>query len=204
MQALAARYITEEEYWELEANSETKHEYFNGYVYAMASGSNRHAVISANANIALGSRLRGKPCRSVVADQRVKVEATGLQTYPDVAVYYPPARFEGKNDEVLLNPTVLIEVLSPSTAAYDKGDKFDHYKQIESLCDYILIEQKKMQVEHYHRLENGDWLLRTLSTPEARVTLESVDCVLPLDELYDGVQFPTEPQPLRALTPPEE
>jgi len=204
MQALAERYITVEEYWELESTSPVKHEYFDGCIYAMAGGSNRHAVVCTNASAALSVRLRGKPCRAVSSEQRVKIEATGLETYPDTSVYCPPSRFEGKNDEVLLTPAVLIEVLSPSTSAYDKGDKFGHYKQIESLRDYLLVEQKKMQVEHFHRLENGDWLLKTLSTLDAKVELESIDCVLPLNELYDGVEFSNEPQLLRALTPAPE
>ena len=191
------QYITEEEYWALEVDSPVKHEYYNGDIYAMAGGSHEHALIAANAILALGSRLRGKRCRAVSSDQHVKIEATGLNTYPDVTVFCQPARFDPNHQDTLLNPTVLIEVLSPSTRNYDKGDKFDHYKQITSLRDYLLISTDKMQVQHYHRLENGDWLLHTADNGEATIALESIDADLPLNELYETVTFPDEPRRLR-------
>jgi Uma2 family endonuclease len=198
MQALATRFITEEEYWALEAQSPIKHEYFDGCIYAMAGGSNRHAVLCTKAAIAVGSRLRGKPCRVVGSEQRVKIEATGLQTYPDVSIYCPPARFEGNTNEVLLNPSVIIEVLSPSTELYDRGAKFEHYKQISSLTDYLLVAQDHVQVDHYRRQENGDWLLHTARTLDESITLEVVSAAVPLGELYDGIEFPAEPRPLRS------
>src|SRR5687768_13215855 len=161
MRVLAPEFITEEEYWQLEEQSETKYEYFNGEIFAMSGGSPEHAVLSVNASTALNNQLRGKPCRVGSSDQRVKVEATGLSTYPDVVVYCRPWRFDPRNADTLLTPTLIVEVLSPSTLNYDKGTKFDNYKQIESLRDYLLISQDKVQVEHYRRLDNGDWLLHT-------------------------------------------
>ena len=208
MQELAARYITEEEYIDFEEQSPVKHEYFDGCIYAMSGGSNRHAVLCTNAAAALVSRLRGKPCRAVGSEQRVKIEATGLQTYPDVSVYCLPARFEGKSNEMLLNPTVIIEVLSPSTEiyfqAYDQGTKFEHYKQLPSLTDYLLIAQDHVQVDHFHRQENGDWLLHTARTIEESIALDAVGAALPLGELYDGIEFPAEPLPLRPQVPDAE
>ena len=191
------RYITEAEYWELEVDSPVKHEYYDGCIYAMAGGSHEHALLAANALGMLFARLRGKPCRAVGSDQHVKVEATGLQTYPDVTVFCAPARFDPNHRDTLLNPIVLIEVLSPSTRNYDKGAKFDNYKQIPSLCDYLLISSDQTQVEHYHRLENGDWLLHSAEFLEAVIMLESIDAALPLNELYEAVDLPDEPRRLR-------
>ena len=128
-QALAKQeYITEAEYWAQEVDSPVKHEYYDGCIYAMAGGSYEHALLAANALLALGTRLRGKRCRVIGSDLHVKVEAIGLQTYPDVTVFCAPARFDPNHKDTLLNPTVLIEVLSPSTRNYDKGEKFDNYR----------------------------------------------------------------------------
>jgi Uma2 family endonuclease len=201
MQALAERYISEEEYWILEAESNIKHEYFDGGIYAMSGGNNRHALLCTNVSALLGSQLCGKNCRAVNSEQRVKIEATGLQTYPDASVYCAPARFEGKHNEVLLNPRVIIEVLSPSTEAYDRGNKFTHYKQIASMTDYLLIAQNRLQVDHFHRLENGDWLLHTATAPEETLTLHSIACTLMLGDLYDGLELSSELPLLREDTP---
>lgn len=197
MQDLVAPYITESEYWALEARSEVRHEYLDGCMYAMAGGSNRHAVLCTNAAIAIGSSLRGQPCRAVGSEQRVKVEATGLQTYPDLSVYCAPARFEGPSNEVLLNPRVIIEVLSPTTEAYDRSTKFDHYKQLPSLIDYLLVAQTHCQVDHFRRQDNGDWLLHTALTLEESIALDSINVTVRLLDLYDGIEFLGGPRPLR-------
>ncbi|MDQ3814367.1 MAG: Uma2 family endonuclease [Armatimonadota bacterium] len=173
MQALAEHYITEDEYWALEAGSDIKHEYFDGCIFSRPGGSPEHNRLAANAVISLGSQLRGTPCRAVGSDQRVKVEATGLNTYSDVVVYCRPWRFDPREKNTLLNPVVLIEVLSDSTADYDRTIKFDHYKQIESLRDYILIAQDRVRVEHFHRTATGSiasprlWGYRSPSTASA-------------------------------------
>ncbi len=192
-----ANYITEEEYRELEMNSNIKHEYFDGEIFAMSGGTNKHAEISGNVYHALRNQLRGKSCRPVGSDQMVKVEATGLGTYPDVSVYCRAARFEGKGDQALLTPVVLVEVLSPSTASYDRGEKFDHYKQMPSLCDYIIVWQDCVRVEHYHRLENGDWLLHSAWTRDETIALESIGAVLALADVYEDVEAPSGPLLLR-------
>ena len=192
-----ARYITEEEYREMEANSEVKHEYFDGEIFSMAGGTNKHAVLGGNVYAALHNQLRGKSCRPVGSDQMVKIEATNLSTYADIAVYCKDARFEGKGDQALLTPVVLVEVLSPSTANYDRGEKFDHYKQMPSLCDYIIVWQDCVRVEHYHRLDNGDWLLHSATTREESIELQSVEAVLPLGEIYEDVDVPSGPLLLR-------
>ena len=190
MQAQLPHYITPEEYLEGEEISEVKHEYFDGRVFAMAGGTNAHAVICTNVSGLLLAQLRGKTCRVVSSEQRVKIEATGLHVYSDASVYCEGARFDGAGDTNLLDPTVIIEVLSRSTSAYDRGDKFDHYKRIETLRDYILIEQRRAHVEHFHRLEDDSWLLRSYDFLDAVVTLDSIDCRVALRDLYDGINVP--------------
>lgn len=197
MQALAQAYISEEEFWQLEAHAQRKHEYFDGGIYAMSGGSNRHSVLGTNAAAALVAQLRGRTCRATNGDQAVKIESSGLITYPDVSVYCQPARFEGSGDRALLNPVVLIEVLSPSTASYDRGQKFRYYQQIDSLRDYLLVEQDFLQVDHFHRLDADQWLLRTFPALDAEIALESIGCTLALRDLYDGVEFFEGPQLLR-------
>ena len=191
MQALAYHYISEEEYLELEEESLEKHEYFDGEIFAMAGGTAEHNVLGANVIVSLGSQLRGKPCRVATSDQRVKVSAEGLYTYPDAVVYCPPFQFDSIKKTTLLNPVVIIEVLSASTADYDKGKKFDSYKKIESLRDYVLISQDEMRVEHFHRNERDEWIHDAQSTASSAITLASIDCVLPLADVYDGIEVPT-------------
>ena len=190
MRAVAEHFITEAEYLELEETASIKHEYFQGCIYAMSGGSNTHAVLCTNAAVTLVTRLRGKECRAVGSEQRVKIEATGLLTYPDASVYCPPARFEGRHDETLLNPTAIVEVLSPSTQTYDRTTKFDHYKQIASLTDYILIEQEHVRVEHYQRGEGDVWTVRIYNQRSRSVALTSLDLELPLEELYERLELP--------------
>ena len=189
MEMLQPRYISEEEYDEMEEISNVKHEYFNGEVYAMSGGTNRHAVICTNVAAALHAALKGKPCRVVASEQRVKIEASGLQTYPDASVYCPDARFAGKGDQMLLSPTVLIEVLSPSTETYDRGAKFIHYKRLPSLCDYVLVTQAYILVEHFHRHDAESWLLKTYNELEHKVWLDSIECEISLADLYDGIEL---------------
>lgn len=190
MQALAPRDITEDEYWKMEEDSLIKHEYFAGQIYAMAGASRVHNVIAMNAGGSLTSQLKGKRCRVVGSDQHVKVEATGLQTYPDIVVYCPPVRFDSKRKDTLLEPTVLIEVLSPKTADYDRTDKFDHFKQIPTLCDYLLIAQDKRRVEHFHRDENNHWILQTATQNDDAISLESIGCDLKIEDVYDATDLP--------------
>jgi len=142
MQAQLPHYITPAEYLAGEETSSIKHEYYDGQIYAMAGGTNAHAILCSNTLIALGAQLLGKSCRAVSSEQRVKIEATGLHVYPDTSVYCQDARFDGAGDTNLLDPTVIVEVLSRSTSAYDRGDKFDHYKRIETLRDYILSNKR--------------------------------------------------------------
>ena len=190
MQALEKLYISEEEYLEGEKISPLKHEWFDGEVFAMAGGTPEHSAIGLNVGGTLRAALRGKPCRAYNGDMQVKIEATGLRTYPDVSIVCPPERFDPNDPNALLNPKVLIEVLSPSTENYDRTAKFDHFKQIESLTDYLLISANRVRVERYARAENGSWNLQTFTLRSETVALESADVELPLDEIYERLELP--------------
>lgn len=157
-----------------------------------------HNVIAANTLATIGNQLRGKNVRAVGSDQHVTVEATGLQTYLDVTVYCDDARFDKRRKDTLLEPTVVIEVLSPSAADYDRTGKFDHFKQIPTLCDYLLIAQDKQRIEHFHRNQNDEWVLKTAILAGESVTLESIECALSLEDVYDGVDVPPALEILRA------
>ncbi len=184
MEAIAEKLISEEEYWKLEAVSEIKHEYFNGRIYAMAGGTPSHNAVSHNIQGSLFSRLRGKSCRGYGSDQAVK--ASGLITYPDALIVCPPENYD-KN--ALLNPRVMIEVLSPSTEKYDRTDKFEFVKQIESLSHYILVAQDRVRVEHYER--NGEnWIVRSYYQRDDVLVLADLELEIPLEEIYDRLDLP--------------
>jgi Uma2 family endonuclease len=179
--------VTEAEYVEAERRAERKSELVNGEVYAMAGAKPRHNALAMNLAIALGVSLkaRGAPCWVLGSDQRVPVEATKLNTYPDVSVACPPA-FHDTYRDALCNPTVLVEVLSSSTEAYDRGAKFSHYQRLESLTDYVLVSQAEHRVDHFHRVDSGQWLLTPLAGDDAVLELASIGCSIPLADLYAG------------------
>jgi len=179
------------EYLEMERLSETKHEYVNGRVYAMSPGAtNAHYLITMNLLRALLIQTDGRPCRVFAGDARVKVSPTGMYTYPDIAALCGEPRFENyKGIDTLLNPSALIEVLSPTTETYDRGDKFEHYSYIDSLQEYVLVSQSRMRVEQFVR-DGADWHLSNLTDPQAVVRLASIGCEIPLAQIYHSVEFP--------------
>lgn len=194
----ARQRITEAEYLAIEQLSEEKHEFFNGEVFAMAGASPEHNTVALNIAGELRTRLKGRPCQPYSSDQRVKIEATGLNTYPDVSVVCGEQRFDDTSPRALLNPTLIVEVLSEKTEAYDRGDKFDHYRQLDSLQEYLLVSPNRARVERYLRTPGGaEWVLTVVSGRDTAIYLPSVDCELPLAEIYDKLQFPTGGQPLR-------
>src|SRR5688500_12063539 len=178
-----------EEYLAFERKADQKHEFVNGAIFAMAGASRAHNRIATNVTGELYGQLRGRPCEVCGSDMRVKVSATGLYTYPDVVVVCGDALFEDAEVDTLLNPTAIIEVLSPSTEAYDRGDKFAHFRRLESLREYVLIAQDRHRVEQYLRQEDGRWLLGEVSEAGATVHLESVGCHLLLSDVYARVTF---------------
>lgn len=178
-----------EEYLALERQAETKSEYVNGEIYAMAGASREHNYIAGDLFGELRSQLRGRNCKLFMSDMRVRVKPTGLYTYPDVVVVCGRPRFDDTQVDVLLNPTVIFEVLSDSTEAYDRGAKFAHYRYLESLQEYILIAQDRMQVDHYARMGN-QWLLTVFSHPDEVLSLPSIECAIPLSEIYAQIELP--------------
>jgi len=190
-------YLTPEEYLALERQGETKSEYWRGEVFALAGASRGHNLIAFNLASAFGPQLKHRPCEAYVSDMRVKAASAGLYAYPDVAVVCGKAEFEDRNEDTLLNPTVIIEVLSPSTEAYDRGAKFEFYRTLESLSDYLLVSQNKPTIEHYTRHGDDRWLLATYTGLDAVAQLASIGCELRLADVYDKVEWPAEaaPQP---------
>jgi len=183
-------HLSPQEYLAGERQASSKSEYLNGDVFAMAGASARHVLIATNVVRELGTQLKGKDCRVYSADLRVKVSATGLYTYPDVAVVCGHLLFDDEQQDTLLNPTLLAEVLSESTKDYDRGGKFEHYRTLGSLQEYVLIAQDRPHVEHYLRQPDGRWLLEETNRLNDSVTLPSISCTLALAEIYDKADLP--------------
>lgn len=183
------RCVSEQDYYAGEEVSSVKHEWFDGEVFAMAGGGYNHTTICGNVFAAAKNALRGRSCKARSGEQRVKVEATGLITYPDAVIFCPPARFEGSNQHTLLTPKVLFEVLSESTERYDRRRKFEAYKRIESFTDYVLIDQNYIFVEHFRRTENG-WLYSSYAHRDDVLRLESIEVELALNDIYEELELP--------------
>ena len=169
------------------AQTGIKHEYLNGEITAMVGASVAHNLISVNVLTALRTQMRGRPCNVFSGDMRVKVSATGLYTYPDVSALCGERQLEDDMFDTLLNPSVIIEILSPSTEAYDRGIKFAHYQRIASLQVYILIAQDRRRIEIYRRQESDNWLYAAAEGADARVDLDVIGCNLTAAEVYEGV-----------------
>lgn len=175
-------------YVALENEAAEKSELFNGQIYAMAGATPTHVRISGNVYHAIRTQLRGKPCEPFNSDLRVRVDETGAFVYPDVTVACPPLIFAEDDANALTNPVVVIEVLSPSTEANDRGAKWGHYQHLASLRDYVLVAQNQKRVEHYERLDDGSWRY-SVAENDGAASLSSIECVLNLDEVYERVEF---------------
>lgn len=195
------RYFTEEQYLAFEEESETKHEYRCGEIFAMSGASFRHARIATNFLIALGAKLRGKPCQPLNSDMRMSVKKARLFTYPDITVVCGKPVFDERNAHTLTNPTLLVEVLSPSTERYDRTTKFRMYKQIPTLREYVLVSQSEPLVEKFVRDEHDNWITTDAVGMEATVSFPSIECDLALADIYEGIEFdPPKPK----LTEPQD
>ncbi len=181
-------FLTEEEYLAIERQAEFRSEYFAGEVFAMAGASRRHNRIVTNLVVALDSQLRARPCNVYSNDMRVKVQKTGLFTYPDVVVTCQEERFADDERDILLNPLVIVEVLSDSTEAYDRGKKFENYQSIESLKEYLLVSQSSQRVEQFVRQSGKNWIYSEAHEPSEAIKIQSIECVLKLEDIYLKVE----------------
>jgi Uma2 family endonuclease len=177
-----------EEYLTVEREAELKSEYFDGFVVAMSGASESHALIVTNLVVQLSNQLRGRDCRIYANDMRVDLREHGLFAYPDIAVVCGPPRFGDERRDNLRNPLLIVEVLSPSTEAYDRGLKFIKYRRIETLQEYVMIALDEARIEHYLRQPSGNWLMTEATTLDGGVQL-SVGCELKLSEVFQRVQF---------------
>jgi Uma2 family endonuclease len=177
--------LSAEQYLDLERLSEMRHEFLDGLMYAMAGESRDHSRICYNLAGITHAKLNDTNCEGFSPNMKVRTGIGDLYAYPDLMIVCGEARFHDDKGDVLLNPTVIFEVLSPSTEKYDRGEKSLRYRtQIESLQDYVLVSQDKAQVEHHHRESDGTWTSNTVSGPENVLTLGSIDCNVPLAEIY--------------------
>jgi Uma2 family endonuclease len=175
--------MTYAEYVAAEVNSTIEHEWLRGEVFAMAGGTLEHARLGANMIGELRASLRGRPCAVFSSDLRVKVQATGLTTYPDVSIVCGKPEVPADDPHAIVNPIVLVEVLSDSTEAYDRGEKFAHYRRIPSLREYVLVSQRERRIEVHRLNDGGHWELHEAGAGES-VALASLGCELSVDEVY--------------------
>jgi Uma2 family endonuclease len=190
MPAEKPRRYTIEDYFRIARDSTERLEYIDGEIVAMAGGTYNHSLIVANFGGELRNKLKGKPCRALESNLRVGIVRAGRYTYPDIPVVCGPPQFDPRDAETIVNPRVLIEVLSPSTERSDRGEKFNRYRLLESLQEYILVSQDKPLVECFLRQSDGGWLLMHFAGMEAIAKLRSLEVELPLAEIYAGVEFP--------------
>jgi Uma2 family endonuclease len=181
------RWITPEEYLAADRQAETKSEYLDGQVFAMSGASRRHNLIVGKLIASLIHQLRGRPCEVYPSDMRLRVPETGLYTYPDVTVVCGTPQLQDGHFDILLNPTVLVEVLSESTERTDRGRKAMHYRRIRSLEQYLLVSQEEPLVESYRRVGETEWRLTEAVGLSASVALDAIGCTLALEELYEAV-----------------
>jgi Uma2 family endonuclease len=193
--------LSPEQYLEIECRAEFKSEYFHGEVFPVLGASPMHSLIATNVAVELSTQLKRRPCTGYVSGMRVQSGNGRAFTYPDVVVTCGEARYRNTNPATLLNPTVIVEVQSPTMTTIDEAIKFRYYRDIESLMEFVRIVHDEMIVEHFSRLPNGDWLLRDVRRPEDSVVLSSIDCRLPLSEVYDKVEFPPKEESELSLTP---
>jgi Uma2 family endonuclease len=185
----AERYYSPEEYLALERVDKYKNEYLAGRIYAMSGGTPTHAAIAMNVGGEIRTQLKGSECRVFSSDLKVRSGASTLFAYPDVTVVCGNLEYHDSKADVITNPVVIVEVLSDSTEAFDRGDKFINYRQIESLADYLLVSQTGCLVEHYTKLPDGKWILNPVSGLESEIEIRSIGCTLRLSEIYDKIEF---------------
>lgn len=202
MSAVLKPRLTEAEYLAFEKSSESRHEYHRGEIFAMAGASESHNLIAGNLFTELNVMLRGKGCRPYTHDMRVYARESRIYMYPDIVVACPPIEFLDEKRDTLLNPQVVVEVLSPSTEAYDRGRKFDFYREAPSLQQYVLVSQDLQRAVSYVRQSDGvAWLMTPLDHPSVSIDFPSLGISVPLSDIYRDVELSL-PQPSQADTAP--
>jgi Uma2 family endonuclease len=197
--APAQRRFSVAEYLALEGDSSTKHEFYDGEIFAMAGATIAHNIIAGNIFAHLHAQLRGKDCRPFNSDQRLKVEREGLYTYADASVICGQVQIAKDDSLSATNPRVIVEVLSPSTDYFDKRRKLKLYLQLDSLREYVLVTQDWPYVQKLIRNDDGTWTMSVFEGLESSVDLTSIGCQLRMADIYDGVTFP--PLPAKHTTP---
>ncbi len=177
------------EYFAQEDQVEHRSEFYQGEIFAMAGGTPNHNRLAGNVYTSLRSALRGKPCAPFMADVRLLVKRRQLYTYPDVMVVCGSLQYAPGRNDTVTNPALIVEVLSPSTEAYDRGKKFEFYRTIDSLQEYILVDQGRMYVERHRPLGLGRWEMTAFETPEDVLALASIGVELTLAGIYEGVEL---------------
>ena len=191
MRARSHHRYTWEQYLALERGSPIKHEFLEGEIFAMAGGTPEHAALGAAVLREIGAQLRGKPFRPFSSDLSIRVQQTGLASYPDATVVCGELKRDPMGKNIVLNPSVIVEVTNDSTENYDRGEKFEHYRQIPELLEYVLVSHREKLVEVFRRTEGDRWI-RLEARQRARAQLESISCELDVDALYEGIELHAE------------
>jgi len=189
MSSQVKTYLTPEEYLALERKAETKSEYFNGEMFEMAGANRKHNLISGNILSQLTHQLKKTACETYASTMRLRILTIGLYTYPDIVAVCDKPEFEDDDEDTLLNPALIIEVLSDATESYDRGKKFSYYRSVESLTEYLLVAQDECRIEQFVKQADGRWLLSEADSLDGSLQLASVPCVLLLKEVYDRIAF---------------
>jgi Uma2 family endonuclease len=182
--------VSPEEYLAQERLAERKSEYFQGEIFAMSGASARHAWIVVNVVAEIGQQLKKKPCRVSASDLRLRVTPVGFYTYPDVMVVCGEPQFADDYEDTLINPVLIVEVLSESARAYDRGRKFQYYRTLPSLVEFLTVEQDEPRIEHWTRQRDDHWDFVAIDHLAKKVELASIGCILPLAEVYDKIEWP--------------
>ena len=183
------KHMTEEEYLALEAQSEVKHEYYRGEMFAMSGVKIEHTRIAMNLSRDLGNHLRRKSCKPFNSDQRVYIEKNSLFTYPDLFVVYGKTETLNNDNFNVLNPSIIIEILSPSTKSYDRGDKFKLYRDLPSLKEYILVDSEAISIEVFFINEQGFWQLREYDDSKSSLLIKTIELAIPLQDIYEDTEL---------------
>jgi Uma2 family endonuclease len=181
--------LTPEQYLEIERQAERKSEYYAGEMFAMAGATATHNIIVSNILGRVHSQLESRKCWAFGSDMRVRATSTGLYTYPDISAVCGTAVFSDQHQDTLLNPDLIVEVLSPSTESYDRGRKFENYRTIASLSQYVLVASDRIRVDVYTREPNGSWMLRSFDSPGDLVELSSLDVRLTIEQIYQKTEI---------------